>query len=154
MRPTVYIETTIIGHLTSRLPNSVVVVGQMLETREWWEERRFDFDIFVSEFVRQEVSKGDPEAAAERLTVIDGISECPVPESALQLAADLVGRNGLPAKAWVDALHLSVCATNNIAYLLTWNCRHLANATRQKIIAEICSNAGYNVPIICTPAQL
>jgi hypothetical protein len=50
MKPTVYIETTVVGHLTSRLPSDVVVVAQMLETRRWWSESRQDFDLFISAY--------------------------------------------------------------------------------------------------------
>ena len=110
--------------------------------------------MVVSELVLQEVAQGDPTAAAERLAAIDGIRSIAIPDPAKLLAAALVARHGLPEKARVDALHLAICATNEIPYLLTWNCRHLANATRQKTIAEICGQAGYSAPVICTPTQL
>jgi predicted nucleic acid-binding protein len=154
MKPTVYIETTIVGHLTSRLPSDIVVMGQMLETRQWWDRSRGEFDLFISELVQQEISQGDPSAAAERLAMIKGIPDVPILDSARQLAKDLLLHHGLPQKARVDALHLAICATNGMDYLLTWNCRHLANATRRKTIAEICKGNGYNSPVICTPQQL
>ena len=154
MKPTVYIETTIVGHLASRLPNDVVVMGQMLVTRQWWNESRQDFDTFISELVMQEVSQGDAGAAAERLEMIASIPLAPIVDSARQLAAALIAQHGLPENAKVDALHLAICASNGIDYLLTWNCRHLANATRQRALGEICKASGYNAPLICTPQQL
>ena len=154
MKPTVYIETTVVGHLTSRLPNDIVVAGQMLVTRQWWGQSRSNFEAFISELVLQEVAQGDSTAAAERLEIIAAIPSAPILDSARQLASALVARHALPEKAIIDALHLAICATNGFEYLLTWNCRHLANATRQKAIAEICMASGYNVPVICTPQQL
>jgi predicted nucleic acid-binding protein len=154
MKPTVYIETTIVGHLTSRLPSNVTVMGQMLDTRKWWNDSRQDFELVISELVQQEITQGDPTAAAERLAAIEGIRPVPILDPARLLANALVAKHGLPEKARVDALHLAICATNDVSYLLTWNCRHLANATRQKTIAEICTQAGYTAPVICTPTQL
>ena len=154
MKPSVYIETTIFGHLTSRLPSDIVVAGQMLITRHWWNESRSDFEIFISELVLQEISQGAPSAAAERLEMIKSIPSTPIVDAAESLAAVLIAQHGLPEKAKFDALHLAICATNDIDYLLTWNCRHLANATRQKTMSEICKQSGYNMPVICTPEQL
>lgn len=154
MKAKVYIETTVVGHLTGRLPSDIVVAGQMLVTRNWWTESQSNFELFISELVLREVSQGDSTAAAERMEMIALIPSAPILETAQQLADVLIARHGLPEKARIDALHLAICATNNIDYLLTWNCRHLANATRQKVIGEICKSSGYNVPIICTPQQL
>jgi len=49
MKPSVYIETSVVGHLTSRIPGDPVVTGQMHGTCRWWNERRGDFELFVSE---------------------------------------------------------------------------------------------------------
>lgn len=103
MKPTVYIETTIAGHLTSRLPTDIVVAGQMLETRRWWNESRDQFDLFTSQAVLVEVGRGDPVAAAERLEAIKGVPLIPITDSAKALAAALITQNAVPAKARVDA---------------------------------------------------
>lgn len=154
MKPTVYIETTIVGHLSSRLPADPVVAGQMLATRKWWDQSRQNFEIFVSDLVLREASRGDPQAAAERLTAIATVPLIPITDAALALAPLLLSRSALPTKASVDAAHVAVAATNNIEYLLTWNCRHLANATLRKKIDRVCKDEGYNSPVICTPIEL
>ena len=58
------------------------------------------------------------------------------------------------AKAADDALHIAVAAMNGIPYLLTWNCRHLANATMRPVIENVCAGKGVRAPIICTPEEL
>ncbi|HZZ41747.1 MAG TPA: hypothetical protein VFE58_02315 [Tepidisphaeraceae bacterium] len=63
MNPTVYIETTIIGHLVSRLPNDPRVVAQMLATRNWWSESRHRFQLATSYAVLDELAQSDPQAA-------------------------------------------------------------------------------------------
>jgi predicted nucleic acid-binding protein len=154
MKPTVYIETTITGHLTSRLPSDPIIAGQMLETRRWWKESRIHFEIFTSEAVLLEASRGDPTAAAERLEAIELLPLIPITDGARALADFLVKRNALPSKARVDALHLATAAANGLQFLLTWNCRHLANATLQTKIQGVCRDWGFEPPIICTPFEL
>ena len=43
---------------------------------------------------------------------------------------------------------------NGIDYLLTWNHRHLANATRRTRIEIAVEDMGYASPVICTPEEL
>lgn len=154
MKPTVYIETTIAGHLTSRLPSDIVVAGQMLETRRWWKESRDQFELFTSQAVLKEVRRGDALAAVERLEAIKTLPLIPITESAKTLAAALVAQNALPPNPRVDALHLAAAATNGIQYLLTWNCRHLANAEMRAKIEQVCKSLGFTSPVICTPGEL
>ncbi len=154
MKPTVYIETTIIGHLTGRLPNDPLIAGQMLATRKWWDESRDRFELLTSEVVRIECSRGDPEAAADRLKVIASLTLTPVLPGVESLADLLVRRHALPVNARVDAFHVAIAAANSIEYLLTWNCRHLANATMRLKIEQACRDSGCSPPIICTPYEL
>src|SRR5665213_1781405 len=114
--PTVYIETTIIGHLTARLPNDPLVVGQMLATRKWWDEARLRFEILSSEAVRVEVAQGDPIAAAERLKKLEGMPLLQLEERAMNLAERLLTEHALPAKANIDAIHVALAASNSIEY--------------------------------------
>ena len=48
------------------------------------------------------------------------------------LAKELVQERLLPPAAVSDALHAAVASWHNVDYLLTWNCRHLANPHLQK----------------------
>ena len=73
---------------------------------------------------------------------------------ALELAKELIQAGALPAKAADDALHIAVAAMNGIPFLLTWNCRHLANATMRPMIESVCMGRGLRAPIICTPEEL
>jgi hypothetical protein len=63
-------------------------------------------------------------------------------ERALWLADALLASAALPASADRDALHVGVAADNGMDFLLTWNCRHLANALLRDKIEEVCEQAG------------
>lgn len=48
----------------------------------------------------------------------------------------------------------SVATVHGVDYLLTWNCKHIANATMRQAIERVCREAGYEPPVICTPEEL
>ena len=77
-----------------------------------------------------------------------------VSQEALDLARALIEKGPIPEKAKVDALHIAVAASNGMVYLLTWNCKHIANAEMQIGIGKFCRAAGFEPPVICTPEEL
>ncbi len=154
MKPRAYIETTIVSYLTAWPSRDVVVAGHQQVTRDWWSSCRNHFDVMASELVVQEASAGDQKAARDRLDVLDQLLLLEATEEALALARRLVDSGAIPPAADDDALHLAIAATNGIEYLVTWNCRHLANATRRAVIEAAIRDAGYEPPIICTPEEL
>ena len=154
-KPTVYIETTIAGHLTSRLPQNVLVAGQMLATRKWWSHTRPTYDCYTSARVLEEAGRGDPVAAAERIQALAFLPVLVVSPIEVEGLADLLlARSALPVKARTDAIHVATAAATGMMYLLTWNCRHLANASVRAKIEQACRDKGFQAPIICTPAEL
>jgi hypothetical protein len=123
-------------------------------TAEWWDNRRGDFELYVSEFVVVEASRGNEEAAARRLSSIEGIAELKITEDSRNLAEAFIKDGALPLKAEIDAFHVGVSAVNGINYLLTWNCTHIANAVMRPRIEGVCRRHGFEPPIICTPLEL
>jgi len=154
MKRKVYIETSVISYLTARVSRDLVVAGHQRITQEWWSERRVAFDIFVSQVVLEEASAGDQEAARQRLEILAILPLLEISEEATALAQDLIRIGPLPERAEVDALHLAIAVTNQVDYLLTWNCTHLANAALRHQIEHVCQIRGYAPIIICTPEEL
>jgi predicted nucleic acid-binding protein len=152
--PTVYIETSIVSYLTARPSRDVVVLGHQEVTREWWNSSRVFFDLRASNLVIQEASAGDAGAAAQRMGLLSTFKLLDVNENALILSEALLKQGSLPAKASADALHIAIAAVHNIQYLLTWNCKHIANAQMRPLIERICRNSGFEPPILCTPEEL
>jgi hypothetical protein len=104
--------------------------------------------------VLDEAGAGDAVAARERLLMLQPMLVLETTPEALQLAKELLHAGALPAKAANDALHIAIAATKTIPYLLTWNCRHLANAVIRPVIEKVCQAKGFKAPIICTPEEL
>ena len=153
MSETVYVETSILGYLTARPSRNLVVAANVQVTREWWDTRRSDFQLYTSQAVVKEVSQGDAEIAS-RLEILRDFSLLELNQSVLDLAEQFLGRSNLPSKADVDAVHIATATVHGIDYLLTWNCKHIANAQIQGKLAEISLDFGYELPILCTPYEL
>ena len=153
-RPTVYIETTVIGHLVGRMLADPIVAGRQAVTRDWWPIAARSYHLFVSRLVADECAGGDPEAAAERLAVLDSLEFVAASPAADELTRRLIAARAIPATEPRDAAHVSLATVHGIEYLVTWNFKHIANATARALIEFVCRNAGYEPPIICTPDQL
>jgi hypothetical protein len=150
----VYVETTVVSYLTARPSRDLIVAGHQQLTHDWWDLARQDYVLCTSQLVLQEARSGDPVAAQERLDILRTMVLLDTTEAAVELAEALVQAKALPEKAADDALHIAVSVVQRIPYLLTWNCRHMANATMRPVIEAVCLANGYRVPIICTPEEL
>ena len=153
-KPAVYVETSMIGYATSRPSRDLVVAARQQITRDWFALRAPSCELFVSQLVATEVSAGDEDAARERTAFLQGIARLRVTDAAGQLAARLVESGAVPRAAAEDALHIAIAAVHGVHYLLTWNCKHIANAAMRQAIERVCRVAGYEPPIICTPEEL
>ena len=111
-------------------------------TREWFAIRADGFELFISELVATEASGGDEDAAQERVAFLRGIRRLRITDAAGELAARLVESGAVPMMAAEDALHIAVAAVHGVDYLLTWNCKHIANATMRQAIKAVCREVG------------
>ncbi len=152
-KPTVYIETIVIGHIAAWDQTDILVAARQIQSRRWW-AKRDRFELAVSQIVVDECSAGDSTAAADRLALIAGISVLAITDDARALAYELVSRQGIPATEPRDALHISLAAINGIQYLLTLNFTHIANAETRLVIEQICQDFGCTPPLICSPDEL
>ena len=151
---TLYIETSIISYLRQRPSSQVVMAARQLLTHQWWGEERGNYELVTSQYVLDEVSAGDTVLAAERLQSLDGILLLPLDPQIGVIANEIISRAILPPSASIDALHIAMVAHHRIEYLLTWNCRHIANAKILPRIRDVLTDLGIPIPIICTPEEM
>ncbi|AFY45308.1 type II toxin-antitoxin system VapC family toxin [Nostoc sp. PCC 7107] len=154
MSEAVYIETSILGYLTARSTKNLILAANMEITKDWWESRRSAFILYASEAVIEEVAQGDSVIAAQRLEILRGFPLLALNQDVQDLAAQLLSRSNLPPKARVDAIHIAAATVHGMDYLLTWNCKHIANAQIQGKLAEISLDFGYVLPVLYTPNEL
>ncbi|WP_126147291.1 type II toxin-antitoxin system VapC family toxin [Synechococcus elongatus] len=154
MTETIYIETSILGYLTARSSQDLIVAANIEVTREWWDTRRSVFALYTSQAVARETAQGDAQIANQRLEIIRNITFLDLNQAVFELAEQFLARSSLPAKANIDAIHIAAATVHSMDYLLTWNCKHIANAQIQRKLAMISYDFGYELPILCTPYEL
>ena len=97
---------------------------------------------------------GDPSAAQLRIDALRGIPILSLTDDVEWIAAELERLALVPPNAGADAFHIGYAAVHRMTFLLTWNCRHIANAERLPAIETFLAANGYHVPIVCTPEEL
>ena len=154
MKPMAYIETSVVSYLTARPSRDVVIAAYQEITREWWRNAPERFVLVASGLVVAEARAGDSRAAHVRLEALESVALLDATPDAEGLAQALVDQGAVPRRAEDDAAHIAVAVTNGVDFLVTWNFRHIANATMRAHIEHVCRQAGYAPPVICTPNEL
>ena len=151
--PSVYIETSIVSYATTHPSNLPHILVRQEDARRWWDEYSSRYDLYASQAVLDEASAGDAYASEERLRMLHGIPLIPITDDVQNLAAELLARHLLPAKASVDALHVAAAAVGAVDYLLTLNIRHIANAHTLPMVYQALEDLQVARPLICTPQE-
>jgi hypothetical protein len=150
---TVYIETSIVSHATAwPSPDPATAVLQD-QAKRWMAEQRRLYDIVTSQLVIDEAGMGDADAAARRLKMLDGIPVLPVNPDADTVADEIIRSSMMPTSARIDALHVAIAALASVQFLLTQNCKHIANAHELPRIYRLLDALGLSGMLICTPIE-
>lgn len=150
----VYLEATLISYLVARPSRDLLVAAHQQATQDWWSDRRREFECYISQVVIDEAAAGDPQEAKKRVAIIGEFPVLEVTEEAESLAAAIMAAGVIPSRAVRDAAHIAVATVSHVDYLLTWNCKHPANAQIIRRISVVCNSRGYDMPVICTPEEL
>ena len=150
----VYVETSVISNLTARPSPRIVDAGRQVATIEWWARALSEYELFGSFVVEREASNGDADAVARRMEKVRELKPTVFDDRAIQLANALLSDTAVPRNSFDDALHIATAAVNGMDFLVTWNCKHIANAVTRPIIRRTCEKLGYVCPEICTPDEL
>jgi hypothetical protein len=149
----VYLETSIISHATAEPSADRNVAALQDQARRWMSEQRPRYDVITSQLVIDEVSRGDPDAASRRLAMLDGIPVLSINPDVELVADQLISRSLIPESARLDALHVATAALAGVQFLLTQNCRHIANAHVLPRLYQLLEHLGLKGLLICTPIE-
>lgn len=150
----VYLESSFVSYLTNRRSRDTLVSAHQDVTQLWWTMRREDFELFVSDLVISEIGSGDTEASKRRLEVVQDVQILTATEAVGHLTHRILEKKIVPSKAAIDAAHMAFAAVKGIDYLLTWNCKHIANVEIARTLRNVIESEGYEAPLICTPLEL
>ncbi len=154
MKPKVYVETSVIGYLTSWPSGDLIVAARQKITRDWWRDAPARYDLIASERVVSEASTGNPKDVQDGLAVLQALPMLSVTQEAEDLANALLAAGAVPIGELSVAHHIALSVVAGIEYLVTWNFKHLANASMRWKINDVCMMEGYGPPLICSPEQL
>ena len=96
MKPRVYVETSVISYLTARPSRDLMLLARQQFTREFWSQRDRHYDAWISPLVIDEVSQGDPQAAAARLQACGALAMLEISSKAEAFAEELIAKGAVP----------------------------------------------------------
>ncbi|MDQ3011996.1 MAG: type II toxin-antitoxin system VapC family toxin [Acidobacteriota bacterium] len=151
--PKVYLETSFVSYLVARPSRDLIMAARQQITLEWWDMEHAKHELYTSDAVLEEAQRGDSTEVAKRMAILATLPALDVPDEAEALANLLIAKHALPQKAFLDAVHIAVASIYGMDYLLTWNCKHIANLAMRSAIEKTCRAAGYEPPAIGTPEE-
>jgi predicted nucleic acid-binding protein len=153
MKSKVYIETSI-PSFYYEIRTVPEIVARRNWTRQWWDESRQNYEVVTSDAVIDELSKGDYPTKANTLELISNIPHLPFEEGISEIVEIYFEHQLMPKNPLGDALHLALASYHKCDFLLTWNCKNIANANKFTHIKRINTLLGLFVPTLLTPLEL
>ena len=150
MNKRIYIETTIPSFYHTLRTDDESRVRQKW-TRQWWNEYADEFILTSSVAVIEELSEGTSEKTQQRLDLLKDVELLSITDEIELIARIYIERLIIPTDPSRDALHLAVASFHNVDALLTWNCKHLANANKINLIRQINQELSLPTPELTTP---
>ena len=150
----VYVETTISSYLAAFPSRDLVIAAHQQITHDWWLNAASRFDLYISEAVLDEIQAGDPGAVARRIEIVDGLAILEFSDDVAKLVEAYDDRLGLVGRARADLVHIAFAVAYELDYLVTWNCRHIANGEMIGRLANANAQLVRSTPVIVTPEEL
>jgi predicted nucleic acid-binding protein len=153
MRPKVYIETTIPSFYYEDRRDAASVARRNW-SRQWWALAKDRFELLTSVAVLEELGNGHYPKQQKCIRLLDEVPLVVIEPEIIEVVQVYISHKVMPSDPAGDALHLAVASHHKCDFLLTWNCRHLANANKFGHIRRINTLLGLFVPNIVTPLEL
>ena len=152
-KPNAYIETTIPNFYYDTRPDPEMV-ARRIWTREWWETAHTNYELISSDAVVEELEAGTSDRVPLRVALLKNLRVLKISPAVLATVEVYMRHKMMPANPSGDALHLALASHYECDLIVTWNCRHLANANKFAHIRKINTMLGLSVPEIVTPQEL
>jgi len=149
----VYVETTIPSFYHDARPTPDIVARRDW-TRRWWAGAAEHHELVTSEAVLNELEDGPPSHSAAWLALVQDLPLLAIDPAAIEIVEAYIRHRLMPAAPSGDALHLALASYHKCDFLVTWNCRHLANANKFGHIRRVNTMLGLFVPALVTPLEL
>ncbi len=149
----VYIETTI-PSFYHETRSDTATQARRDWTRQWWDEERQNYELVTSAAVLDEIQNGDYPKKENALALLSEVPLVSIEPEIADIVAVYIEHKVMPGNPLGDALHLALASFHKCEFLLTWNCKHLANANKFGHIRRINALLGLYAPSLVTPLEL
>ena len=153
MKPKVYIETSI-PSFYHEIRTEPDMEARKQWTRQWWDNAGDDYLLVTSVAVLDELNRGNYPNKEKVIELIDNLPLLLVEDAIAEIVAAYIQHKVMPNNPVGDALHLALASYHKCDFLLTWNCRHLANANKFSHIRRVNAILGLYIPLLVTPLEL
>jgi len=153
MKPKLYIETTIPSFYHEDRTDAEAVARKEW-TRRWWDNYSDRYMVVTSAAVIDEINAGNYPKKTKVLELITQLPLVPVESEVVEIVQTYIQQKVMPEDPVGDALHLALASFHKCDFLLTWNCKHLANANKFSHIRKVNVMLGIFVPLLVTPLEL
>jgi hypothetical protein len=150
----IYVESTIPSYVFARPARDLLQAARQKLTKDWWDMKRAQHELFTSQVVLDEIASGETAMAQQRLNAMAQIKLPDLTDETIALTKDILVSGLLPASADRDAAHIALATAHEMDILLSWNCRHIANGAIQAPLRRLVENSGFALPVLCTPEEL
>jgi hypothetical protein len=123
-------------------------------TRLWWSQCRKNYEVVSSEAVLLELMGGDFPGQDEALELVNQLPLLAIEEPIMEIVEAYIKHRLMPSDPLGDALHLAITSHHGCDFLLTWNCKHIANANKFAHIRRVNAILGIYCPSLVTPLEL
>jgi hypothetical protein len=147
------VETTVPRFYHERR-SSADMIARRDWTQQWWARAKDRDELVTSAPVLDELKQGEFPARDESLRLLEPLTLLPVEHAILDIVQAHVAHRLMPRDPGGDALHLALASFHRCDFLVTWNCRHLANANKFDHIRRVNGRLGLFVPSLVTPLEL
>jgi hypothetical protein len=147
----VYVETSVISYLAADASRDMIVAAHQAIGWEWWQTAATKHVLYVSQAVLTEIQVGDDQQIERRLELIKGLPVLTYPSDVIQLVDYYDEKLGLTGAARVDVPHFAFAVAYELNFLVTWNCKHIANAAVLRRLKSLNDAVRKKTPIVGTP---
>jgi predicted nucleic acid-binding protein len=152
-KPRVYVETTIPSFYYD-FRDSPAVVQRREVTRAWWADAWRRYELVTSSVVLDELARGNSNRVPARLGLLQPLPTLSFVPQLTGIVQTYLAHKLMPANPPEDALHLALASWHRCDFIVTWNCRHLANPRKAVHVRKINTRLGLYVPRLATPEEL
>jgi predicted nucleic acid-binding protein len=150
----IYVETTIPSFYTETRDDEEIRI-QRKWTREWWHLPQSGRDLITSFAVQEELSRiPDAVRRAAAVKLIQPLEQFSHASEIDEIVEVYLAHKLMPREGIGDAAHLALASFHHCDILVTWNCRHLANANKTDHIRRVNALLGLETPLLVTPLEL